>query len=306
MMATILAVILASGCTDDTAEEPSTAPTESPSNDLVTESQAKDANLKINEMISNGDIQGLAASLTNGNKEIRIDAANALGQLLSGKGSIREDPALQLKMYGTITNNVDPVVESTVGALIQALNDTDPDVREEAAKALGEIGDSEAVDPLIQALKDTDPRVRASAVEALGKIGEKRKSVVQLRKALKDSDPEVKSNAEAALRAMNIDPYPVPVTGTYLIGERETADYEGYALTVRNPSPKDAIFELYKSAAKPYVAMFVRANDTGYIRSTILSPSDSLYMITGDAWDDDLNNFTKNVTRVRVYRGYAP
>ena len=49
-----------------------------------------------------------------------------------------------------------------------------PDVRSEAADALGEINDSRGVDPLILSLKDEDPSVRWNAARALGNIGDPR------------------------------------------------------------------------------------------------------------------------------------
>lgn len=47
-------------------------------------------------------------------------------------------------------------------------------VPEEAAEALGQIGDARAVEPLAQALKDEDEDVRKEAVRALRKIGDTR------------------------------------------------------------------------------------------------------------------------------------
>ncbi len=51
-------------------------------------------------------------------------------------------------------------------------NDTDSAVREDAVRALGQIGDPQAVDYLFTAMKD--PRLRTLAVEALGQIGDRR------------------------------------------------------------------------------------------------------------------------------------
>ncbi len=43
--------------------------------------------------------------------------------------------------------------------------------RKEAAKALGELGDPEAIEPLISGLEDVDPTIQRTAKEALVKIG---------------------------------------------------------------------------------------------------------------------------------------
>ena len=64
-----------------------------------------------------------------------------------------------------------PAVADDVDKWIQDLNDTSPSVREAAALALGQLGDTRAVEPLIQALKDEDSYVRSAAADALTKLG---------------------------------------------------------------------------------------------------------------------------------------
>lgn len=59
-----------------------------------------------------------------------------------------------------------PLVER----LIVSLGDTDPTVRWESARRLGEIKEKSAVDSLITALKDNHPFVRRRASVALGEI----------------------------------------------------------------------------------------------------------------------------------------
>ena len=51
-----------------------------------------------------------------------------------------------------------------------ALKDADADVREQAAFALGQIGDARAIDGLTAALKDANSQVRQQAAFALGQI----------------------------------------------------------------------------------------------------------------------------------------
>jgi HEAT repeat protein len=60
-----------------------------------------------------------------------------------------------------------------VPALIAALKDGDPMVRWQAAKALGEIGDSSATPALIAVLNDPQWKVCEQTAKALGKIGDK-------------------------------------------------------------------------------------------------------------------------------------
>ena len=88
--------------------------------------------------------------------------------------------------------------EKAVELLIKALKDSDSDVREAAALALGKIGDKRTVEPLIKALKDSNRWVCAFAALALGKIGDKR-AVGPLIKALKDSNKAVRNAAVWAL-----------------------------------------------------------------------------------------------------------
>ena len=56
-------------------------------------------------------------------------------------------------------------------AKLKAIGDESPYLRSKIAKALGEIGDTLAIEPLIRLLSDDYPGVRRSAIEALEKIG---------------------------------------------------------------------------------------------------------------------------------------
>ena len=53
-----------------------------------------------------------------------------------------------------------------------ALNDSNADVRDAAIDALSEVRDSSALDALVAALKSSDPNVRRQAAEALGQRSE--------------------------------------------------------------------------------------------------------------------------------------
>ena len=55
--------------------------------------------------------------------------------------------------------------------LLAELANTDPEIRFEAASALGEIGDELAVTPLIKIGGDPDSEVRMAVIQSLGKIG---------------------------------------------------------------------------------------------------------------------------------------
>lgn len=58
-----------------------------------------------------------------------------------------------------------------IATLIQSLQDASPEIREDAAEALGAIGTETAVPLLSQLLQNETPQVRQAAVEALRKIG---------------------------------------------------------------------------------------------------------------------------------------
>ncbi len=58
----------------------------------------------------------------------------------------------------------------TVSSLLELLEGPNPDLRMQAALALGEQGDERAVDGLMKALNDEDTNVRYHVIEALGKL----------------------------------------------------------------------------------------------------------------------------------------
>jgi HEAT repeat protein len=84
---------------------------------------------------------------------------------------------------------------------LAALEEKDPKVRREAAKALGRLRDKRAVEPLISALRDDDAGVCYSAASALGALGDVR-AVEPLIAALKDPDPWVRGGVAGALAGL--------------------------------------------------------------------------------------------------------
>jgi len=77
-------------------------------------------------------------------------------------------------------------------SIIEALRNEDPDIRWEAARALGVIRDPRAVEPLIAALADTDPDVRRKAALALAKIHDQRAVEALLACSMKDENQVVR------------------------------------------------------------------------------------------------------------------
>ena len=87
----------------------------------------------------------------------------------------------------------------TVAALIAALSDRSPAVRNRAAETLGELAEVQAVEPLTRALKDSDTDVRIHVALTLGTIGDM-SATAPLTYALKDEEDEtVKEALETAL-----------------------------------------------------------------------------------------------------------
>lgn len=155
----------------------------------------------IEKMKAEGDVKGLLEALeyidvysdaTEAIVEIGKPAVEPLIHALEDEDwLVRQEAAWALGKIGD-TRAVDP--------LIQALKDKHEEVRQRAAMALGDIGDARAVGPLIQVLKDDeeDEDVRESAAGALGKMGEAR-AVELLTQALKDKEQHAGRSAKGAL-----------------------------------------------------------------------------------------------------------
>lgn len=82
--------------------------------------------------------------------------------------------------------------------LIDELQNSDSEIRFEAARASGEIGEEEAVPGLLMLLDDNDHEVQEAAIMALGKIGgqEARQALQQLSKS---QDTRIKEAVKSAL-----------------------------------------------------------------------------------------------------------
>jgi cyclophilin family peptidyl-prolyl cis-trans isomerase/HEAT repeat protein len=94
-------------------------------------------------------VQAIAAQLRSPEADIRWQAANALARIRDG-------------------------IQTAVPALLPLLDDKEPLVKANAARALGVAKDASAVEPLVRLLADTDERVAANAINALGAIASQR------------------------------------------------------------------------------------------------------------------------------------
>jgi len=100
----------------------------------------------------------------------------------------------KVEMASDVTGDV-----RSISALVRALGDEDCYVRQEAASALGAMGDHRAVKALVELFEeDDDEDVRAEAACALGEIGNAR-AVESLIRALLDSGKDVRAEAAWAL-----------------------------------------------------------------------------------------------------------
>jgi HEAT repeat protein len=92
--------------------------------------------------------------------------------------------------------------------LLRELASDEPEVRYEAATALGSLGDEAAVANLVDHLSDADEEVRDASIAALGEIGgpEARKTLTEL---AQDGPPATKEAALAALAEIDFEQDPL-------------------------------------------------------------------------------------------------
>jgi HEAT repeat protein len=92
--------------------------------------------------------------------------------------------------------------------ILHELNNLDPEIRFEAAKACGAFEDAQTVPQLLKLLKDPDTEVKISVLSALGKIGGD-EAEAALEECIKLSEDYVRDAANDALRELyfNRDPF---------------------------------------------------------------------------------------------------
>ncbi len=95
-------------------------------------------------------------------------------------------------------NGAHTLNEKALSALIDALNDPEPSVREQAISVLGELRYEPAAESFIQSLSDAEPAIRERAAWALGMLRTDQ-AIEPLRTALGDGDDSVREQAAWAL-----------------------------------------------------------------------------------------------------------
>jgi len=88
-----------------------------------------------------------------------------------------------------------------VSDILRRLDDPDPEVREEAARALGRIGATEAVETLVRRLRDPSSTIRPLIARSLGQLGDPR-AVPALVECLSDKSEELQDACARALGAI--------------------------------------------------------------------------------------------------------
>ncbi len=109
------------------------------------------------------------------NVDVRVRAARALGRLGGEEVVLPLVEALSDNNSQVCMTAADALVEIgniAVGPLTKSLKHEKVNVRCDATRALGELGDAMAVPPLIEMLTDEWVNVRIYAVQSLGKLGE--------------------------------------------------------------------------------------------------------------------------------------
>ena len=186
-------------------------------------------------LLAKEDVDGLTALLVADERQVRIAAAQALGQLcqpstipsLIGAMGDAEVPVrwAAAKALTQIGRPAIPALITTldgkggrlapfalwalgeigsplaIDALIEASSSKEWRVRWSAAEALGDLRGRRAIDALIDALGDRDVRVRNAASEALQEIGEP--AVEWLAVALRHSDKLIRQTARLTLHRID-------------------------------------------------------------------------------------------------------
>jgi putative membrane-bound dehydrogenase-like protein len=139
----------------------------------------------------------------------RVRAQNAL--IKKGKSALypisvalnhSQVPALHRRHLVWALDGIAGGTPAATGPLVEALKAPFPDVRAQAARALGERSVATALKPLLALLKDDDPTVRLQAIVALGRIG-KSEAIPALLPIVADTDPYLAYSARTALRRIN-------------------------------------------------------------------------------------------------------
>jgi HEAT repeat protein len=175
---------------------------------LVSALKDQDKNVKSSAAralvdVGQSTVDPILAALRDNDEYVRSSVAFALSYRL------KDDERITLSLIDALRDSKSSVRQSAVRALgtrrdlravkplIEALGNR-PEERWWIINALGELGDTRAIDALTASLRDPSASVRSKAAEALGKLGDSQ-AVEPLVASLQDSDYDVRGNAAKAL-----------------------------------------------------------------------------------------------------------
>jgi HEAT repeat protein len=177
---------------------------------LVHDPEAKvrlDVVRALNALRDRSAVPALCTSLTDGDPKIREEALGSLVELYSE----RERMTPVTRFLDAFSDEYDrasvppytAVDPAAFQALAGVLNDSEADLREQAAYAIGILDGRSAVKQLVAALQDPDADVRGAAATAIGKVGsaEDGEALVPL---ISDSTTEVRNRALKAIGVLRV------------------------------------------------------------------------------------------------------
>lgn len=148
-----------------------------------------------------------ADQLESGDRRARLEALGELaengggGALEAAAEAIRHDDLLTARMAVQAVERMHR--RKVIEVLTEAIRDPRPEIREEAALALGRTRDPESADVLEARLRyDSSPKVRAAAATAMGRLGKRELVDCLVKAALREEDLRVQSCAVGAVEKL--------------------------------------------------------------------------------------------------------
>jgi HEAT repeat protein len=137
----------------------------------------------------------------NSTPEMRAASARTLGiigdtRAIKALALVLKDERYFVRQQAAIA--LGQIGDSAVGLLLEMASSSTPSTREAAIEALGVIGSTRALDRVIEALSDSNPNVRSAAVRALGESSSER-AVPHLIALLRDEWSALRGPAAASL-----------------------------------------------------------------------------------------------------------
>lgn len=216
--------------------------------------------------------------------ELRRAAMAAMGRLGDSRAVrpllafAHDHPQLRLP----VTEAVLDIGEPAVAPLLDALDDSDAAVVQEAVVLLGRRGEKKAVRPLMSLVQTAGSTLRLRAIEALGQLADPR-ALPTLWALLRDPDPQVRAAVPAALANMpdakSVDPLvaalndpeiSVRIRAAAALGEiadPRAAGPLGAALAVRNEDLRLAVADALGKigdgrAVEPLISLLESGNES--------------------------------------------